>query len=88
MGTGLNTRKGFDEAVTKEISAITGLNFTVTPNKVRERVRVREGEKQRDRWRREKLRQKDIETAILELLQEPEIYIIFSLLIPASLFIV
>jgi len=33
VGTGLNTRKGFDERVTAEISRLTGLHFAVTPNK-------------------------------------------------------
>jgi len=33
VGTGLNTYKGFDEAVTKEVAAATGIPFTVAPNK-------------------------------------------------------
>jgi len=33
VGTGLNTFKGFDSRVTSEVSRITGLQFTVTPNK-------------------------------------------------------
>ena len=34
VGTGLNTRKGFDVAVAKAISEITGLEFQTAPNKV------------------------------------------------------
>ena len=33
VGTGLNTKKGFDVAVAKEISALTGLPFQTAPNK-------------------------------------------------------
>jgi len=33
VGTGLNAKKGFDAAVTKEVSRITNLPFTVAPNK-------------------------------------------------------
>jgi len=33
VGTGLNTRKGFDKAVAKEIADITGLPFETAPNK-------------------------------------------------------
>lgn len=35
VGTGLNTRKGFDEKVAAEISKITGYEFITAPNKVR-----------------------------------------------------
>lgn len=34
VGTGLNTKKGFDVAVAKAISEITGLDFQTAPNKV------------------------------------------------------
>lgn len=34
VGTGLNTRKGFDEKVAAEISKITGYEFITAPNKV------------------------------------------------------
>lgn len=34
VGTGLNTKKGFDVAVAKAISDITGLDFKTAPNKV------------------------------------------------------
>ena len=34
VGTGLNTKKGFDVAVAKAISEITGLDFVTAPNKV------------------------------------------------------
>ena len=34
VGTGLNTKKGFDVAVAKAISEITGLEFITAPNKV------------------------------------------------------
>lgn len=34
VGTGLNTRKGFDEKVAAEISKITGYEFVTAPNKV------------------------------------------------------
>lgn len=34
VGTGLNTKKGFDVAVAKAISEITGLDFKTAPNKV------------------------------------------------------
>ncbi|ODV96399.1 hypothetical protein PACTADRAFT_75533 [Pachysolen tannophilus NRRL Y-2460] len=33
VGTGLNTKKGFDVAVAKEVSNITGLSFQTAPNK-------------------------------------------------------
>lgn len=33
VGTGLNTKKGFDVAVAKAISEITGLDFVTAPNK-------------------------------------------------------
>lgn len=33
VGTGLNTKKGFDVAVAKEVSKITGLEFETAPNK-------------------------------------------------------
>ncbi|MCB1112408.1 MAG: class II fumarate hydratase, partial [Chlamydiia bacterium] len=33
VGTGINAQPGFDQAVTKEIAAITGLPFVSTPNK-------------------------------------------------------
>jgi fumarate hydratase class II len=33
VGTGLNTRKGFDVAVARQIAAITGLPFRTAPNK-------------------------------------------------------
>ena len=33
VGTGLNTNKGWDKSVAKEISAITGLPFITAPNK-------------------------------------------------------
>ena len=33
VGTGLNTREGWDVAVAKEVSQITGLNFRAAPNK-------------------------------------------------------
>lgn len=33
VGTGLNTRKGFDAAVAKAVSSITGLEFQTAPNK-------------------------------------------------------
>lgn len=33
VGTGLNTRKGFDVAVAKAVSGITGLEFQTAPNK-------------------------------------------------------
>lgn len=35
VGTGLNTRKGFDEKVAAEISKITGYDFITAPNKAR-----------------------------------------------------
>jgi fumarate hydratase class II len=35
VGTGLNTKKGFDEKVAAEISNITGYQFQTAPNKVR-----------------------------------------------------
>lgn len=35
VGTGLNTRKGFDEKVAAEISKIIGYEFITAPNKVR-----------------------------------------------------
>lgn len=34
VGTGLNTKKGFDVAVAKAISEITGIEFVTAPNKV------------------------------------------------------
>lgn len=34
VGTGLNTRKGFDVNIAKEISRLTGLDFKTAPNKV------------------------------------------------------
>lgn len=33
VGTGLNTRAGFDEQVAKEIASLTGLPFKTAPNK-------------------------------------------------------
>ncbi|KAG5459163.1 MAG: L-Aspartase-like protein [Olpidium bornovanus] len=33
VGTGINTRKGFAEAIAREISNITGIKFTSAPNK-------------------------------------------------------
>jgi fumarate hydratase class II len=35
VGTGLNTKKGFDEKVAVEISKITGYEFRTAPNKVK-----------------------------------------------------
>ena len=35
VGTGLNTKKGFDVKVAAEVSKITGLDFHTAPNKVR-----------------------------------------------------
>lgn len=34
VGTGLNTKKGFDVKIAAEISKITGLDFQTAPNKV------------------------------------------------------
>ena len=34
VGTGLNTKKGFDVKVAEEVSKITGLEFQTAPNKV------------------------------------------------------
>ena len=34
VGTGLNTKKGFDVKVADEVSEITGLEFQTAPNKV------------------------------------------------------
>lgn len=34
VGTGLNTKKGFDVKVAEEVSKITGLDFQTAPNKV------------------------------------------------------
>ena len=39
VGTGLNTKKGFAEAVAKAISEETGLDFKTAPNKVRQQRR-------------------------------------------------
>ena len=36
--TGLNTRKGFDAKVTREVSRLTGYRFEVAPNKVRSQI--------------------------------------------------
>jgi fumarate hydratase class II len=33
VGTGLNTRKGFDVAVAAQITEITGIEFKTAPNK-------------------------------------------------------
>lgn len=34
VGTGLNTKRGFDEKIAAEVSKITGLEFKTAPNKV------------------------------------------------------
>lgn len=41
VGTGLNTKKGFDVAVAAEISKLTGIEFKTAPNKVRTAYSVR-----------------------------------------------
>jgi len=40
VGTGLNTKKGFDVKVAEEVSKITGLEFQTAPNKVSAFVRA------------------------------------------------
>ena len=40
VGTGLNTKKGFDVKVAEEVSKITGLEFQTAPNKVSAVIRL------------------------------------------------
>ena len=40
VGTGLNTKKGFDVKVAEEVSKVTGLEFQTAPNKVSTFVRL------------------------------------------------